>query len=110
MDIFPLIYSTLAHILEKKEEKNAGKREYPRLNFNEKPQWSAALTVSKCKIYMAVTQGLCANKIQGLLAITSLLQDPWSPPGSPYPSALMFRNDRAKYHATAQEWTRKYAV
>eukprot|EP00298_Acanthocystis_sp_HF-20_P005569 c15695_g1_i2.p1 GENE.c15695_g1_i2~~c15695_g1_i2.p1 ORF type:complete len:164 (+),score=47.80 c15695_g1_i2:43-492(+) len=58
-----------------------------------KDQWSPALTISKV-----------------LLSICSLLTDP-NPDDPLVPDiARQFKNERAKYDATAREWTRKYAM
>merc|ERR1712070_1056948 len=55
-------------------------------------QWSPALTVSKV-----------------LLSVCSLLTDP-NPDDPLVPEiARLYKQDRAKHDATAQEWTRKYA-
>ncbi|KAJ1325690.1 ubiquitin-conjugating enzyme E2 D [Microdochium nivale] len=56
-------------------------------------QWSPALTISKV-----------------LLSICSMLTDP-NPDDPLVPEiAHVYKQDRAKYNATAVEWTRKYAV
>ncbi|EXJ72482.1 uncharacterized protein A1O5_04987 [Cladophialophora psammophila CBS 110553] len=55
--------------------------------------WSPGLSVAKC-----------------LLAICSMMQDPYAPPGSWFPSAQLYLRNRAKYHQTAREWTTKYAI
>lgn len=58
-----------------------------------KDQWSPALTVSKV-----------------LLSISSLLTDA-NPDDPLVPDiANQYKADRAKYEATAREWTRKYAM
>ena len=58
-----------------------------------KEQWSPALTVSKV-----------------LLSISSLLTDA-NPDDPLVPDiANQYKNDKAKYEATAREWTRKYAM
>ena len=58
-----------------------------------KDQWSPALTISKV-----------------LLSITSLLDEP-NPDDPLVPEiAHLYKGDRAKYNATAAEWTRKYAM
>ncbi|KVI10301.1 Ubiquitin-conjugating enzyme, active site-containing protein [Cynara cardunculus var. scolymus] len=58
-----------------------------------KEQWSPALTISKV-----------------LLSICSLLTDP-NPDDPLVPEiAHMYKNDRAKYEATARAWTQKYAM
>ena len=57
-----------------------------------KDQWSPALTISKV-----------------LLSICSMLTDP-NPDDPLVPEiAKLYKSDRAKYEATAKEWTRKYA-
>ncbi len=58
-----------------------------------KDQWSPALTISKV-----------------LLSICSLLCDP--NPDDPLVSEIahLYKADKAKYEATAREWTRKYAM
>merc|ERR1712093_574024 len=58
-----------------------------------KDQWSPALTISKV-----------------LLSVSSLLTDP-NPQDPLVPEiAQIYKSDRAKYEATAKEWTRKYAM
>ncbi|PKU78090.1 Ubiquitin-conjugating enzyme E2 8 [Dendrobium catenatum] len=58
-----------------------------------KEQWSPALTISKV-----------------LLSICSLLTDP-NPDDPLVPEiAQMYKTDRAKYEATARNWTQKYAM
>jgi ubiquitin-conjugating enzyme E2 D len=58
-----------------------------------KEQWSPALTISKV-----------------LLSICSMLTDP-NPDDPLVPEiAHVYKTDRARYEATAREWTRKYAV
>jgi len=58
-----------------------------------KDQWSPALTISKV-----------------LLSICSLLTDP-NPDDPLVPEiAHIYKTDRARYEATAREWTRKYAT
>ncbi|MDP2436800.1 MAG: ubiquitin-conjugating enzyme E2 [archaeon] len=58
-----------------------------------KDQWSPALTISKV-----------------LLSICSLLTDA-NPDDPLVPDiAAVYKTDRAKYEATAREWTRKYAM
>eukprot|EP00295_Goniomonas_pacifica_P022738 CAMPEP_0175943618 /NCGR_PEP_ID=MMETSP0108-20121206/25660_1 /TAXON_ID=195067 ORGANISM="Goniomonas pacifica, Strain CCMP1869" /NCGR_SAMPLE_ID=MMETSP0108 /ASSEMBLY_ACC=CAM_ASM_000204 /LENGTH=174 /DNA_ID=CAMNT_0017268617 /DNA_START=10 /DNA_END=534 /DNA_ORIENTATION=+ len=57
-----------------------------------KDQWSPALTISKV-----------------LLSICSLLTDP-NPDDPLVPDiAAMYKTDKEKYNATAQDWTRRYA-
>ena len=58
-----------------------------------KDQWSPALTISKV-----------------LLSISSLLTD--ANPDDPLVPEIahIYKTDRAKYEATAREWTRKYAM
>ena len=57
-----------------------------------KDQWSPALTISKV-----------------LLSISSLLTDP-NPDDPLVPEiANVYKTDRARYDATAKEWTQKYA-
>jgi ubiquitin-conjugating enzyme E2 D/E len=58
-----------------------------------KDQWSPALTISKV-----------------LLSISSLLTD--ANPDDPLVPEIahVYKTDRAKYEATAREWTRKYAM
>jgi ubiquitin-conjugating enzyme E2 D/E len=56
-------------------------------------QWSPALTISKV-----------------LLSICSMLTDP-NPDDPLVPEiAHLYKTDRARYEATAREWTRKYAM
>ncbi|KAI8607515.1 ubiquitin-conjugating enzyme E2-16 kDa [Chytriomyces sp. MP71] len=58
-----------------------------------KDQWSPALTISKV-----------------LLSICSMLTDP-NPDDPLVPEiAHLYKTDRAKYEASAREWTRKYAT
>lgn len=58
-----------------------------------KDQWSPALTISKV-----------------LLSVCSLLTDP-NPDDPLVPEiAQLYKTDRARYEATAREWTRKYAM
>ena len=58
-----------------------------------KDQWSPALTISKV-----------------LLSISSLLTDA-NPDDPLVPEiAQIYKTDRAKYEATAKEWTKKYAT
>ena len=58
-----------------------------------KEQWSPALTISKV-----------------LLSLSSLLTDA-NPDDPLVPEiAQIYKSDRAKYEATAKEWTRKYAM
>merc|ERR1712232_1318307 len=58
-----------------------------------KEQWSPALTISKV-----------------LLSLSSLLTDP-NPDDPLVPNiAHEYKTDRAKYEASAREWTRKYAT
>ncbi|KAL0146421.1 ubiquitin-conjugating enzyme/RWD-like protein [Mucor lusitanicus] len=58
-----------------------------------KDQWSPALTISKV-----------------LLSVCSLLTDP-NPDDPLVPElAHIYKTDRARYEATAREWTRKYAM
>ncbi|CDH50813.1 ubiquitin conjugating enzyme [Lichtheimia corymbifera JMRC:FSU:9682] len=58
-----------------------------------KDQWSPALTISKV-----------------LLSVCSLLTDP-NPDDPLVPElAHIYKTDRARYDATAREWTRKYAM
>ncbi|KZF21780.1 ubiquitin-conjugating enzyme E2-16 kDa, partial [Xylona heveae TC161] len=57
-------------------------------------QWSPALTISK----------------EVLLSICSMLTDP-NPDDPLVPEiAHVYKTDRARYEATAREWTRKYAI
>ena len=58
-----------------------------------KEQWSPALTITKV-----------------LLSLSSLLNDA-NPDDPLVPEiAQIYKNDKAKYEATAREWTRKYAM
>ena len=58
-----------------------------------KEQWSPALTITKV-----------------LLSLSSLLTDA-NPDDPLVPEiAQIYKNDKAKYEATAREWTRKYAM
>jgi ubiquitin-conjugating enzyme E2 D/E len=66
-----------------------------------KDQWSPALTISKGKFFNLI--------LLVLLSISSLLTDP-NPDDPLVPEiANLYKTDRAKYDATAREWTRKYA-
>ncbi|KAI5996203.1 hypothetical protein PISMIDRAFT_681483 [Pisolithus microcarpus 441] len=56
-------------------------------------QWSPALTISKV-----------------LLSICSMLTDPNPDDPLVHDIAHLYKTDRARYEATAREWTRKYAM
>lgn len=73
-------------------------------------QWSPALTISKGKL--CVTRAVCRvlTTTIVLLSICSMLTDP-NPDDPLVPEiAHMYKTDRARYEATAREWTRKYAI
>jgi ubiquitin-conjugating enzyme E2 D len=74
-------------------------------------QWCPALTISK-SIYLCIL--LNKRKLLilylALLSISSFLDDP-NPDDPLVPEiAHIYKTDRARYNATAREWTRKFAV
>src|SRR5271156_6585299 len=72
-------------------------------------QWSPALTISKG---MKESDGLMQYKltVSVLLSICSMLTDP-NPDDPLVPEiAHVYKTDRARYEATAREWTRKFAI
>ena len=77
-------------------------------------QWSPALTISKgasaafsARVWTVKTD-VCAPAV--LLSICSMLTDP-NPDDPLVPDiAHLYKTDRARYEATAREWTRKYAM
>jgi len=72
-------------------------------------QWSPALTISKGKL----NTEHCGDKdwqTPVLLSICSMLTDP-NPDDPLVPEiAHVYKTDRARYEATAREWTRKFAI
>ena len=74
-----------------------------------KDQWSPALTISKgFFFFLQDHRNLCLLLV--LLSICSLLTDP-NPKDPLAPDvAKLYLTDRRKYDATAQEWTKKYAM
>jgi ubiquitin-conjugating enzyme E2 D len=74
-------------------------------------QWSPALTISKgddCRLPFLPT-GLL-TELTVLLSICSMLTDP-NPDDPLVPEiAHVYKTDRARYEATAREWTRKFAI
>jgi ubiquitin-protein ligase len=78
-------------------------------------QWSPALTISKgmCFLLFGPDPGFmfaATNTCAVLLSICSMLTDP-NPDDPLVPEiAHVYKTDRARYEATAREWTRKYAV
>ena len=53
---------------------------------------------------------LIASRVTVLLSICSMLTDP-NPDDPLVPEiAHVYKTDRARYEATAREWTRKYAI
>lgn len=77
-------------------------------------QWSPALTISKgalCTPLFLVYFRLeyYTHALAVLLSICSMLADP-NPDDPLVPEiAHVYKTDRARYEATAREWTRKYA-
>lgn len=75
-------------------------------------QWSPALTISKGKnwnesLFDRSHTNACALV---LLSICSMLTDP-NPDDPLVPEiAHVYKTDRARYEATAREWTRKFAI
>ncbi|XP_024517261.1 ubiquitin-conjugating enzyme E2 8 isoform X1 [Selaginella moellendorffii] len=82
-----------------------------------KEQWSPALTISKVrKLWLLLFtrsihhSSILVSSSQVLLSICSLLTDP-NPDDPLVPEiAHMYKTDRAKYEATARNWTQKYAM
>ena len=81
-------------------------------------QWSPALTISKGKLLNDAHHNFCATmqsrltdlRLLVLLSICSMLTDP-NPDDPLVPEiAHVYKTDRARYEATAREWTRKYAI
>jgi ubiquitin-conjugating enzyme E2 D/E len=75
-------------------------------------QWSPALTISKGlpKILDRRGRKLLTMVFLVLLSICSMLTDP-NPDDPLVPEiAHTYKTDRARYEATAREWTRKYAI
>lgn len=76
-------------------------------------QWSPALTISKGMIGKRQVDWLREQELilaVVLLSICSMLTDP-NPDDPLVPEiAHVYKTDRARYEATAREWTRKYAV
>ena len=72
-------------------------------------QWSPALTISKGK-FGDFRQHIRSNVVTVLLSICSMLTDP-NPDDPLVPEiAHVYKTDRARYEATAREWTRKFAI
>jgi len=75
-------------------------------------QWSPALTISKGENFSIWRRShkLLLTHLQVLLSICSMLTDP-NPDDPLVPEiAHVYKTDRARYEATAREWTRKYAI
>jgi ubiquitin-protein ligase len=81
-------------------------------------QWSPALTISKGMSLGSIplrcySPGSCLLTMYSpsvLLSICSMLTDP-NPDDPLVPEiAHVYKTDRARYEATAREWTRKYAI
>ena len=74
-------------------------------------QWSPALTISKGEEIADIDMRLKDTKNGTvLLSICSMLTDP-NPDDPLVPEiAHVYKTDRARYEATAREWTRKYAI
>jgi len=75
-------------------------------------QWSPALTISKGLLIIDVilTNLPRLTHLSVLLSICSMLTDP-NPDDPLVPEiAHVYKTDRARYEATAREWTRKYAI
>lgn len=76
-------------------------------------QWSPALTISKGQSHhciMSQTKQETLTLAEVLLSICSMLTDP-NPDDPLVPEiAHVYKTDRARYEATAREWTRKYAI
>lgn len=74
-------------------------------------QWCPALTISK-SIYLCIllNKRLLLNLYLALLAISSILDD--ANPDDPLVPEIahIYKTDRARYNATAREWTRKFAI
>jgi ubiquitin-conjugating enzyme E2 D/E len=58
----------------------------------------------------AYLYGRRALKLAVLLSICSLLDDPNVDEPLVPDIAYVYKTDRARYEATAREWTRKYAI
>jgi len=72
-------------------------------------QWSPALTISK-GVGILRNQHSVVLIISVLLSICSMLTDP-NPDDPLVPEiAHVYKTDRARYEATAREWTRKFAI
>jgi ubiquitin-protein ligase len=75
-------------------------------------QWSPALTISKGSYAppLSSMETLTNMSFAVLLSICSMLTDP-NPDDPLVPEiAHVYKTDRARYEATAREWTRKYAI
>lgn len=76
-------------------------------------QWSPALTISKGNliVHQTMLNGKSTNTdFLVLLSICSMLTDP-NPDDPLVPEiAHVYKTDRARYEATAREWTRKFAI
>jgi ubiquitin-protein ligase len=72
-------------------------------------QWSPALTISKGAEILRNPHTAILTPLV-LLSICSMLTDP-SPDDPLVPEiAHVYKTDRARYEATAREWTRKFAI
>ena len=73
-------------------------------------QWSPALTISKGMPQFLTDVRDKADSTIVLLSICSMLTDP-NPDDPLVPEiAHVYKTDRARYEATAREWTRKFAI
>ena len=73
-------------------------------------QWSPALTISKGRANFHVAANSTLTYPSVLLSICSMLTDP-NPDDPLVPEiAHVYKTDRARYEATAREWTRKFAI
>lgn len=72
-------------------------------------QWSPALTISKGTL-LGTSGRMLLIYDAVLLSICSMLTDP-NPDDPLVPEiAHVYKTDRARYEATAREWTRKFAI
>ena len=73
-------------------------------------QWSPALTISKGRAKFPFLANGTLTCPSVLLSICSMLTDP-NPDDPLVPEiAHVYKTDRARYEATAREWTRKFAI
>ena len=73
-------------------------------------QWSPALTISKGRATFPFMVNGTLTCPSVLLSICSMLTDP-NPDDPLVPEiAHVYKTDRARYEATAREWTRKFAI